>query len=100
MSMDRSLKVHGGLTRTRSVLSRSERIAMMTDEGKFDPAANSPLGLPKTKVRHSKAGGKSKKAEEAATAEGAPAAEGAAPAAAAAAPAGKADKAAKGDKKK
>ena len=60
MTMDRTLKVHGGLIGTRSVLSRDERIARMMDEGKFDPEKNSPFGLPKTKVRHSRAGTKTK----------------------------------------
>ena len=64
MSLDRTLKTHGGLRKLRSVLSRSERIARLTDEGKFDPETDSPLGLPKTKLRHSKAGTKTKKAEE------------------------------------
>ena len=64
MSMDRTLRIRGGLARTRSVLKRHERIARMADDGKFDEQADSPLGLPKTKVRHSKAGTKSKKAEE------------------------------------
>jgi small basic protein (TIGR04137 family) len=62
MSTDRTLKVHGGLLRTRSVLSRAERIQMLIDEGKFDPESNSPLGLPKVRVRRSKAGSKAKKA--------------------------------------
>lgn len=83
MSMDRTLKVHGGLLRTRSVLTRAERIALLAEEGKFDPDKDSPLGLPKVRVRHSKAGTKSKKAAaepaaEEAPAEGAEAAEGAA----------------------
>jgi len=64
MTMDRTLKVHGGLVRARSVLTRAERIAWLTEEGKFDPDEDSPLGLPKVKVRHSKAGTKTKKAEE------------------------------------
>ena len=64
MTMDRTLKTHGGLIRSRSVLSRAERIARLIDEGKFDPEADSPLGLPKTKVLHSKVGKKSKKAAE------------------------------------
>ncbi len=82
MTMDRTLKAHGGLMRTRSVLSRAERIARLTEEGKFDPEKDSPLGLPKTRVRVSRAGTKSKKAEEetledgaAEGAEGTPAAE-------------------------
>ncbi len=64
MSLDRTLKTHGGLTKTRSVLTRAERIARMVDDDKFDMEEDSPLGLPKTKVRHSKAGTKTKKAEE------------------------------------
>lgn len=74
MSLDRTLKVHGGLKGARSVMTRSERIAHLIEEGKFDPETDSPLGLPKLRVRHSKAGLKSKKAE--APAEGAEAAEG------------------------
>lgn len=73
MTLDRTLKQHGGLARTRSVLTRTERIAQMIDEEKFDPEVDSPLGLVKTKVKHSRAGTKSKKAEpeaEAAEAEG------------------------------
>ncbi|MHC4716129.1 MAG: small basic protein, partial [Planctomycetota bacterium] len=46
--MDRTLKTHGGLVRTRSVLTRAERIQRLIDEGKFDPESDSPLGLPKT----------------------------------------------------
>ena len=64
MSMDRTLRTHGGLAKTRSVLTRAERIARLVDEEKFDLETGRPFGLPKTKVRHSKAGTKSKKAEE------------------------------------
>ena len=63
MTLDPTLKHRGGLGRQRSVLTRSERIALMTEEDKFDPEADSPLGLPKTRVQHSRAGVKSKKAE-------------------------------------
>lgn len=103
MTMDRTLKSRTGLGGTRSVLSRAERIARMTEDGKFEIGKNSPLGLPKTKVRHSKAGHKAKKEETAEGAEGAAAAAPAAgkapagkaaPAAAAKAPAGKAPAAA------
>lgn len=62
MSIDRTLKLHGGLLRSRSVLSRAERIAILTEEGKFDPAQDNPLGLPKVRVRHSRAGTKKKAA--------------------------------------
>lgn len=64
MSMDRTLRTHGGLAKNRSVLTRAERIARLIDEDKFDPETGRPLGLPKTKVRHSKAGTKTKKVEE------------------------------------
>ena len=64
MTLDRSLKIHGGLARSRSVLTRAERIAKLLEEGKFDPETDSPLGLPKSRVRHSKAGTKKKKAAE------------------------------------
>jgi small basic protein (TIGR04137 family) len=78
MSLDRTLKTHGGLARKRSVLTRAERIARLTDEGKFDPEKDSPMGLPKLKVRHSKVGTKTKKAEEKPEAEVGVAGEGAA----------------------
>jgi len=77
MSLDRTLKTHGGLKRQRSVLRRDERIARLIDEDKFDPEADSPMGLPKLKVRHSKAGTKRKK-EEAPAVAAAEGAEGAA----------------------
>ena len=64
MSLDRTLRTHGGLAKHRSVLSRAERIARLVDEEKFDAESDSPLGLPKTKVRHSRAGTKAKKAED------------------------------------
>jgi small basic protein (TIGR04137 family) len=76
MTMDRSLKDHGGLKGSRSVLTRAERIAKMQEEDRFDPEADSPFGLPKLRVRTSKAGSKAKK-EEAPAAEGAEGAEGA-----------------------
>ena len=65
MTMDRTLKIHGGMLRTRSVLTRAERIRHLMDEGKFDPEEDSPFGLPKVRVRTSRAGTKSKKPEEA-----------------------------------
>jgi len=86
------------MLRHRSVLTRAERIAMLTDEGKFDPATDSPMGLPKVAVKHSKAGQKDKKEEKpdegveaaaAAEAEAAAATEAAAAAADKAAPKGK-----------
>lgn len=62
--MDKSLKIHGGLAKARSVLKRPERIARLIDEERFNPETDSPLGLPKTRVRHSKAGTRSKKVKQ------------------------------------
>lgn len=93
MSVHKSLRIGSGDTRKRSVLTRAERVAILSKDGRFR-AGQSVLGLPKTRVEKLKAKGKTKKKDEAAT----PAA-GAAPAAgapaagakgAAAAPAGKA----------
>ncbi len=61
MTLDRTLKVHGAMSRTRSVLTRAERIERLMEEGDFDPEKDEPFGLPKMKVRHSRAGTKSKK---------------------------------------
>ena len=97
MTIDRTLKQHGGLVRTRSVLTRGERIERLKEEGLFNPDENSPLGLPKVRVRTTKAGSKAKKE---AKPEGEAAAAGAAAAPAAEAPkGGKAAKGAKGGKK-
>ena len=63
MSMDRSLKHHGKLKGNRSVLTRAERIAKMGEEGKFDEESDSPFGLPKLRIRTTKAGSKAKKEE-------------------------------------
>lgn len=49
MSLDPSLKTHGTLAGVRSVLKRSERIAKMKIDKKFDDK-RSPIGLPKTRV--------------------------------------------------
>ena len=64
MTLDRSLKISGGMGRHRSVLTRAERIERLTEEGKFDPEADSPMGLPKVAVKQSRAGQKVKKEEK------------------------------------
>ncbi|MCC7204920.1 MAG: small basic protein [Phycisphaeraceae bacterium] len=51
MSIDRSLRVGGGLARHRNVLSRAERITKLSATGKFDPKTGDPLGLPKVANR-------------------------------------------------
>ncbi len=80
MSMDRSLKSKASLSRHRNVLSRAERIKLLTEQEKFKPG-DRPIGLPKVAHRKVSVGGKTKKApKEGAVVEGAPAAAGAAPA--------------------
>ena len=98
MSIDKSLKRKGGMTRTRCVLTRAERITKMLEDGKF-AADRSPFGLPKTRV--AKIVLKKKVKKEAVEGEAAAAAPGTAPAGAPAAPAAKeAAPAAKGAPKK
>ncbi len=49
MSIDKSLKRKGGMTRIRCVMKRTERIAKMMEDGKWLDG-QSPFGLPKTRV--------------------------------------------------
>ena len=76
MSIDRSLKIKGALSRHRNVLSRAERIEKLKEEDRWTEE-DSLLGLPKVAHRKSHAGRKEKdedKAEATAeTAEGTPA---------------------------
>jgi small basic protein (TIGR04137 family) len=75
MSLHRSLKTKpSALNQHRNVLTRTERIAKLTDDGKFSPDGNSPLGLPKVANRQTVAA-KKKKAKEEGAEEGAEAAE-------------------------
>jgi small basic protein (TIGR04137 family) len=98
MSLDRSLKTSGGLSKHRNVLTRAERIAKLGERSKFDWAKNSPLGLVKVGNRKIKATKSTDKKEGDAAAAPAPGA--AAPAAKAAAPAAGAKAAAPAAKKK
>lgn len=50
MSIDKSLKRKGGMAKTRCVLTRTERIAKMMENGQFGEG-RSPYGLPKTRVQ-------------------------------------------------
>lgn len=50
MSIDKSLKRKGGMTKQRCVLTRAERIAKMMENGSFGDE-RSPFGLPKTRVQ-------------------------------------------------
>jgi small basic protein (TIGR04137 family) len=49
MSIDKSLKRKGGMNRTRSVMTRAERIEKMMENGAF-AEGRSPFGIPKTRV--------------------------------------------------
>jgi small basic protein (TIGR04137 family) len=85
MTLHKSLRSASSLKRARNVLSRSERLSMLEDDGRWQEG-KSVFGLPKVrsyvmKRRHVKAA-KKEEGAEGAVAE-------AAPAAAAAAPAGK-----------
>jgi small basic protein (TIGR04137 family) len=85
MTIDKSLRVKRGATRNRSVLTRVERIARLTEVDAWKEG-DSPLGLPKVRVRKLTMKKKKKKKEEEGAAEGGAAA--AAPAAAAGGKAG------------
>ncbi len=77
MSLDRSLKSQEGLVRSRNVLTRAERLAILADEDRWSEG-DSVFGLPKVRQRKSSAGSKSKsKATEETTEESAASAEGA-----------------------
>lgn len=80
MTIDKSLRVKRGATRNRSVLTRVERIARLTEADRWKEG-DSPLGLPKVRVRKLTMKKKKKKKEE----EGAEGAAGGAAAPAAAA---------------
>lgn len=73
MSIDRTLKIKGALSRHRNVLTRAERIEKLKDEERW-PDGQSVLGLPKVAHRKSHAGRRAKEApEKAASTEEAPA---------------------------
>ena len=62
MSIDRSLKIKGALSRHRNVLTRAERIAQLKEDERWSEE-DSLLGLPKVANRKSHAGRKSAKEE-------------------------------------
>ena len=88
MTIDKSLKVKRGATRNRSVLTRVERIARLKEADTWKEG-DSPLGLPKVRVRKLTMKKKKKKKEEEGAADGAAAAPAAGKAAAKPAAAGK-----------
>src|SRR5262245_60601551 len=101
MTLDKSLRVKRGANRNRSVMTRVERLEKLKEADRWKEG-DSPLGLPKVRVRKMtiKKKKKKKEEEEGATAEGGAAATTAAPAAGAGVAAAKpaAKPAAKGGK--
>lgn len=79
MTMDKSLRVRRGLVRSRSVLTRAERLTQLQQADRWQEG-DSPLGLPKVRVYKLAMKKKKKKKEEGE--EGAAATGAAAPAAA------------------
>ena len=69
MTIDKSLKVKRGATRNRSVLTRVERIARLREADTWKEG-DSPLGLPKVRVRKLTMKKKKKKKAEEGAAEG------------------------------
>jgi small basic protein (TIGR04137 family) len=80
MSIDRSLKVKGALSRHRNVLSRGERIETLKLEERFTDG-DTVMGLPKVAHRKAATGKKEAKVKVAATPEAAAAAAAGTPAA-------------------
>ena len=69
MSLDKSLKTRSRLRRSRNVLTRAERIAILEEEGRWHEG-DSPFGLPSVRVRRVRAVKKKKEEKPAAAAEG------------------------------
>ena len=59
MSIDRTLKIKGALSRHRNVLSRAERVEQLKEEERWSEG-DRLLGLPKVAHRKSHAGRKAK----------------------------------------
>lgn len=64
MSLDNSLKVSGGLAKHRNVLTRTERVAKLASQGKFDMESDNPVGLPKVGNRKLTTGKKTTKKDK------------------------------------
>lgn len=63
VSLDKTLKIRLGSSRSRNVLTRGERIARLQEEDRF-AAGRSPFGLPKVRVQKALTGKKKKKTAE------------------------------------
>ncbi len=63
MTMDKSLQIRAGMARSRSVLSRAERLARLQSTDRWTEG-DSPLGLPKVRVYKLSMKKKKKRKEE------------------------------------
>jgi len=63
MTMDKSLRIRRGLVRSRSVLTRAERLTRLQEVDRWKEG-DSPLGLPKVRVFKLAMKKKKKKKEE------------------------------------
>ena len=63
MTMDKSLRIRRGMVRSRSVLSRAERLARLQSADRWKEG-DSPFGLPKVRVYKLSMKKKKKKKEE------------------------------------
>jgi small basic protein (TIGR04137 family) len=63
MTIDKSLKIRRGATSNRSVLSRAERLERLKETDRW-VEGQSPLGLPKVRVKKLSMKKKKKKAKE------------------------------------
>jgi len=63
MTMDKSLRTRRGMARSRSVLSRAERLTQLKEADRWKEG-DSPLGLPKVRVYKLSMKKKKKKKEE------------------------------------
>lgn len=63
MTMDKSLRVRRGMARSRSVLTRAERLVRLKEADRWTQG-DSPLGLPKVRVYKLSMKKKKKKKEE------------------------------------
>ena len=70
MTMDKSLRIRAGLVRSRSVLTRADRIARLKDADRWQEG-DDPFGLPKVRVYKLALKKKKKKKEEEETPEAA-----------------------------
>ena len=73
MTMDKSLRIRRGLIRSRSVLTRAERLARLVEVDRWKEG-DSPVGLPKVRVFKLSMKKKKKKKEEEGEGAAAPAA--------------------------